>query len=87
MLLPARRAMITYVAERLRKAKLVETRVVVRVSRSDGAKFGKPQAITIASARLRMAPNIAANKAKAAMVFQSGPLDGSRRNLYATRQP
>lgn len=86
VLLPRKQAMITYVDETLRKAKLIKTKVIARSSRSDGARYGKPQSVTNNSSSLRMAPNVAANGAKATIVFQSGPLDGSRRNLYATRQ-
>ena len=85
VLLPRKRAMITYVDERLRRAKLIDTRVVARTSRSDGTRYGKAHAVTNVSSRLRMAPNIAATGSRVAIVLQSGPLDGSRRNLYATR--
>lgn len=85
VLLPSKNAMITYVDERIRRSKLLSTRVVSRFSRNDGARFLKPKAVTNTAPRLRMAPNIAATGARATIVFQSGPLDASHRNLYATR--
>ena len=85
LLLPRKKAIISYVDETLRKAKLIKSKVVARRSRTDGARYAKPQSVTNNASSLRMAPNIAANGKQVAIVFQSGPLDGSQRNLYATR--
>lgn len=85
VLLPNGRAMITYVDERVRRSRLVNTRIVSRVSRKESGRFLAPKGVTTTAARLRMAPNIAAIGLKETIVFQAGPLDASRRNLYATR--
>ncbi len=84
-LLPKGKALITYVKERIRKDRLVSTRVVSRRSTNDGASYNGPTSVTGDAKLLRMAPNVAANRARATIVVQSGQLDGSPRNIYATR--
>jgi len=84
-LLPDKKAMITYVNELVRNAKLVRTKVVVRWSPDDGGSLRKPKTIVDAAKRLRMAPNIAANGKRAAVVMQSGPLTGTPHNIFTTR--
>lgn len=85
VLLPGGRAMITYVNERLRKSRLISTKVVSRWSPDGGASLGKPRTVAPDAERLRMAPNIAANEKQVTIVVQSGPLSGSVRNLYVSR--
>ncbi|MFV2062298.1 MAG: sialidase family protein [Chloroflexota bacterium] len=85
VLLPRKKAMITYVVERIRRAKLLRTRVVSRMSRNDGVKYRAAKRVTTSSKRLRMAPNIAAARSRLVILFQRGPLDASRRNLFTTR--
>ena len=85
VLLPGGRAMITYVNERLRKSRLISTKVVSRWSPDGGARFGKPRTVAPDAERLRMAPNVAANEKRVTIVVQSGPLSGSVRNLYVSR--
>lgn len=85
VLLPGGKAMMTYVNERLRKSRLVGTKVVSRWSPDDGASFRKPRTVAPDAERLRMAPNIAANEKRVTIVVQSGPLSGSLRNIYVSR--
>jgi len=84
-LLPEGRALMTYVKERIRKDRLISTKVVSRRSPDNGANFKAPKAVTADDKMLRMAPNIAANGKKATIVVQSGQLDGSPRNVFASR--
>ena len=85
VLLPDRKAIITYVNERLRKAKLLGTKVVSRWSPDDGASLRQPKIVAAEAKRLRMAPNIATDGTRVGIVVQSGPLSGSPRNLYISR--
>jgi hypothetical protein len=85
VLLPDGKAMITYVNERLRKSRLIGTKVMSRWSPDDGASFRKPRTVAPDAERLRMAPNIAANEKRVTIVVQSGPLSGSPRNIYVSR--
>jgi hypothetical protein len=84
-LLPEKKALITYVDERIRKSRLVRTQVVSRRSPDAGGSWKSPKTLTSAAERLRMASNIAANGKNVAVVIQSGPLDGSPRNIYVSR--
>ena len=59
VLLPEGKAMITYVNERVRRAKLLATKVVSRWSPDDGTSLRKPRTVAGEAKRLRMAPNIA----------------------------
>jgi hypothetical protein len=79
------KAMLTYVRERVRRARLLATAVVARSSPDDGASLHRPRTVVREAERLRMAANIAANGRQVAIVLQSGPLTGSPRNVYATR--
>jgi hypothetical protein len=63
-----------------------QTRVVSRWSPDDGASFRQPKAVTPDARRLRMAPNIAADKKRVAIVVQSGPLFGTPRNIFVSRR-
>jgi hypothetical protein len=85
VLLPDRKAMVTYVNERIRRAKLIATKVVSRWSPDDGASLRKPRTVAGEARRLRMAPNIAADGEGVSIVLQSGPLSGSPRNLFTSR--
>lgn len=84
-LLSKNKALMTYVDERIRKSKLVGTKVVSRRSADDGRRFKALKTVAPSAKRLRMAPNIAATGKRATIVVQSGPLDGSPRNIYASR--
>lgn len=84
-LLPRNKALITYVDERLRKSRLVSTKVISRRSGDDGRRWKSTKTVASSARRLRMAPNLAANGKRATIVLQSGPLDGSPRNIYASR--
>jgi hypothetical protein len=84
-LLPEKKALITYVDERIKKNRLTSTKIVSRRSPDDGASFKTPKVVAPAAKLLRMAPNIAANDKEATIIFQSGQLDGSPRNILATR--
>lgn|GEM_PF-2776993 len=84
-LLPEGRALMTYVKERIRNDRLISTKVVSRRSPDNGASFKAPKAVTADDKLLRMAPNIANNGKKATIVVQSGQLDGSPRNVFASR--
>jgi hypothetical protein len=79
------RAMLTYVRERVRRARLLASAVLARSSPDDGASLRQPRTVVPEAKRLRMAANIAANGRKVTIVLQSGPLSGSPRNVYATR--
>ena len=76
---------MAYVNERIKGGKLVSTRVVTRRSSSDGASFGKPKPVTRDQQLLRQAPNIAVVDRRAALVVQSGALDGSPRHIFSSR--
>lgn len=86
VLLPKGRALLTYVDERVRKDRLVSTRVLARPSGSDARRFGSPSSVIGMARRLRMAPNVAATGSHVTIVFQSGDFDGSPRNVYAARR-
>jgi hypothetical protein len=79
------RAMLTYVRERVRRARLLASAVLARSSPDDGASLRRPRTVVPEAKRLRMAANIAANGRQVTIVLQSGPLSGSPRNVYATR--
>ena len=85
VLLPRKKAVLVYVNERIRKDRLVSTRLVSRRSKNDGASWQKPKAVTRDAKLLRMAPNVVANESRVTVVVQSGQLDGSPRNIYASR--
>ena len=85
MLLPDGKALMTYVNERIRKHRLVSTKVVSRRSPDDGRSWKEPKVVVPGASVLRMAPNIAAIGKRATIVLQSGQLDGSPRNNYAAR--
>ncbi|MEA2026772.1 MAG: hypothetical protein U9O18_08770, partial [Chloroflexota bacterium] len=59
--------------------------VVSRRSPDDGRSWRDPKVVVSAAQMLRMAPNIAANSGKATIVLQSGQMDGTPRNIFATR--
>jgi hypothetical protein len=84
-LLPAGKAMMTYVDERIKNNKLVSTKVLSRRTPDDGASWKAPKGVAKAAKRLRMAPNIAANGKSPVIVLQSGPLDGLPRNIFVSR--
>ncbi len=84
-LLPNDNALITYADERIKNRRLVSTEVVSRRSRDDGRSWARPTNVTRRAQLLRMAPNVAANRSKLTIVMQSGQLDGSPRNIFATR--
>jgi hypothetical protein len=84
-LLPRQRAVVAYAKERLRKDKLVGTQLLTRRSTDDGATWGKVKPVTREARLLRMAPNLAAHKARVSLVVQSGQLDGRPRHIYASR--
>jgi hypothetical protein len=85
VLLPEKRAIVTFVNERIKKSRLVGTKVVSRRSVDAGRSFQDPRVVMPTSTKLRMAPNIAALGRRSMIVLQSGSLDGSPRNLFATR--
>jgi hypothetical protein len=85
VLLPDQQAMLTYVDERLRRSRLVGTKVVARRSVNDGNGWRSPNIVVPAARQLRMAPNVEANASRLAIVLQMGPLDGSPRNLFVSR--
>ena len=85
VLLPGRKAMLTYVNERIRRARLVATKVVSRWSPDDGASLREPRTVAGEARRLRMAPNIASDGQGVSIVLQSGPLSGSPRNVFTSR--
>ena len=85
VLLPRGRAMITYVQERVRRAKLIDTRLVSRLSPDSGRRFKPARTVVDRARRLRMAPNIASNGGPVIVVYQSGALDGSPRDLWVSR--
>jgi hypothetical protein len=84
-LLPDKRAIITYVNERLKNDRLVGTKVISRFAPATGRKFKAPKVVVGKANRLRMAPNVVVDSKKASVVFQAGALDGSPRSLYASR--
>jgi hypothetical protein len=86
VLLPGNRARLTYVNERIRKAKLNSTKLVSRWSSDDGATLKQAKLVSPEARRLRMAPNIAGDGERVVIVVQSGPLSGTPRNLYVSRQ-
>ena len=85
VLLPEKKALLTYVTERIRKNRLVNTKVVSRRSPNDGQRWLSPKTVVGREKRLRMAPNLANNQKKVTVVLQSGALDGSPRNIFASR--
>jgi hypothetical protein len=85
VLLPRDKALLTFVDETLRKSRLVSTKVISRRSADSGRSWKSTEAVASRARRLRMAPNIAVNGKRATIVLQSGPLDGSPRNLFAAR--
>lgn len=86
ILLSGDKAMIAYVNESVRRSRLISTRVVTRWSPDDGASFRQPKAVTPDARRLRMAPNIAADRKRVAILVQSGPLSGTPRNIFVSRR-
>lgn len=84
-LMSDKRAMVTYVKERVKKRRLVNTRVVSRFSGTDGRSWKRPRTVVAKARKLRMAPNIAANGRRPTIVLQAGQLDGWPRNILATR--
>ena len=85
VLMPNGKALMTYVDERLRKSRLVATTVVSRRSPDNGSTWKAAKTVAPGAKRLRMAANIAAVRKNATIVLQSGPRDGSPRNIYSTR--
>ena len=85
VLMDGRKAMITYVKERVRRSRLLATEVVSRWSPDDGVSLRRARSVAQEAERLRMAPNIASIGRQVAIVLQSGPMSGSTRNLYVTR--
>ena len=84
-LLPQKKALISYVVERIRKNRLVNTKVVSRRSPDDGRSWVSAKTVAGREKRLRMAPNLANNQKKVTLVVQSGALDGSPRNVFVSR--
>jgi hypothetical protein len=84
-ILPGRKAILTYVNERLKNGKLVSTRLVTRRSADDGKSWNRPKPVTQHARLLRMAPNVVANGRRVTVVVQSGQLDGSPRHIFASR--
>jgi hypothetical protein len=85
VLLPERKAMITYVNERIRRARLLATKVVSRWSPDDGTSLRRPRTVAGEARRLRIAPNIAGDGEGVSIVLQSGPLSGLPRNVFVSR--
>jgi hypothetical protein len=85
VLLPRGRAMITYVDERLRRSRLVRTRVVARWSPDDGRRFTTAREVAESARKLRLAPNIEVLGRRPIVVVQSGPMSGSPRHIVASR--
>jgi hypothetical protein len=85
VLLPGGKAEIAYVDERLKNARLISTRLLSRRSPNDGRSFKPAKVIMPSAKRLRMAPNLAANASKPTVVYQSGAMDHTPRNLYSAR--
>jgi hypothetical protein len=85
VLLPGRQAMITYVDEVFRRGRLARTKVVSRRGPNDGVRWNAVRLIASADQKLRLAPNIAANDSRVTIVVQVGQLDGSPRNILASR--
>lgn len=85
-LLPKQKAILTYVKERLTNGKLRSTRLVTRSSPDDGKSWNQPKPVTQEAKLLRMAPNVVSNGSRVTVVVQSGQLDGSPRNIYASRR-
>ena len=86
VLLARGKALITYVNERVRKSRLIRTKVVSRWSPDNGVSFNQPRTVVSEARRLRMAPNVGATDEGATIVVQSGPLSGASRNLFVSRQ-
>ncbi len=86
LLLSGRRAAVTYVEDRLSRGRPVSTRLRLRLSRDDGADFGAALTVLFDAKQLRQAPNIAVVDGRLVIVLQTGALDGSPRQLVATRQ-
>ena len=84
-ILPGGKVVLGYVKERLRKGKLVSTRLVTRRSPDGGVSWNPPKPVTQDARLLRMAPNVVANGSRVTVVVQSGQLDGSPRHIYASR--
>ena len=85
VLMDGRKAMVTYVKERVRRSRLMATEVVSRWSPDDGISLRRARSVAPEAERLRMAPNVASIGKKVAIVLQSGPMSGVTRNLYVTR--
>ena len=85
-LLADKKALLTYVDERIRNKRLVATRVITRHSNSDARRFGSAEVVMKQAARLRLAPNVASTRDHVTIALQSGGFDGSPRNIYAARQ-
>lgn len=85
VLLPDGKAMLTHVDERIRKDRLVSTKVVSRRSTNDGRTWRSPNVVVPVGRKLRMAPNIEAIGTRVTIVVQMGPLAGATRNLFASR--
>lgn len=86
VLLPGRRAQLTYVDERIRQKRLVTTKVMSRLSQNDARRFGPSSTVMERKSRLRIAPNVAWTGDDLAILLQSGSFDGSPRNIYAVRR-
>jgi hypothetical protein len=86
ILMSNERAMLAYTVERIRKARLLSTKVVSRWSPDAGGSFRQPRVVAPEAERLRMAPNLASSGRQVAIVLQSGPMSGSPRHLYVSRQ-
>ena len=84
-LMDGKTAVATYVKERIKKRRLIDTRVVSRLSRDDGRSWQRAKPVTPTARKLRMAANVAANGKRATIVLQTGQFDGSPRNLVASR--
>jgi hypothetical protein len=85
-LTPDGNAWLAYVDERYSGGRLASTRVRVRRSQDGGRTWGRAVAVAPDRTRLRQAPNLAAAGRDPVVVFQAGPLDGSRTNLLVTRR-
>ena len=84
-LLPNKKALLTYVDERIKNRRLISTMVVSRFSPDDGRSWNRPRTVAKREALLRMAPNVAANGKNVTIAVQSGQFDGTPRNIFATR--
>jgi hypothetical protein len=85
-LLSRGRALIAYVDERLRRSRLVSTRVLARLVPGEGAGFRPAREVAASRRKLRLAPNVVVQNGRAVVVVQSGPLSGSNRDILVSRQ-